>query len=88
MPDASATMQRTIVDVDRLLEILNGELAARAECAGCVFTSKVTRLDQPYSDGGNWDRSLVVSGRPADPQLAGQTAADIISAVAAAYNLP
>jgi hypothetical protein len=73
------------VPEDRLLKILNTELGAR--CADCKFTGPLRPLDEPYPDGGNWARSLVVRGRPADPYAAGTLAADVVEDVAARYNL-
>lgn len=80
-------MSRQTVSAEQLLEILNRELATRDECAECTFTGELRRLTDPYPDGGNWDRSLVVRGRPRDPHQCGAAAADIISAIAAEYNL-
>lgn len=78
---------RKLVSDQRLVEILNIELGARDDCGSCAFVGPVTRATRPYRDGGNWVRSLSLTSQSGDPQGCGQTAADVITSVAARYNL-
>ena len=80
-------MSRATVSAEDLLSILNAALVQVAECAGCRFVGAVERRADPYPDGGNWTRSLVVRGRPSDPHACGAAAADVIDDVARRYNL-
>ena len=81
------TTVRERVSAERLIEILNAELAKHPECAACAFVGPVHGAATPYGDGGNWVRSLTVRGRPTDPQACGEIAADVVVLVAERYNL-
>lgn len=78
---------RENVSAERLLEILSQELARREECAGCAIAGGVTRLAEPYPDGGNWSRSIAIRGRPGNPQAAGEAAVEVVVFVAELFNL-
>ena len=78
---------RQIVSEARLRQILNEEIEKREECAGCEILGSIKKLPEAYADGGNWNRSLTIRGRPRDPQACGETAADIICEIAAHYNI-
>jgi hypothetical protein len=79
--------ERECVSSEELIEILNLELAKHGECADCQFVGPIRQLTTPYADGGNWFRSLTVRGRPQDPHVCGETAADVVVLVAQHYDL-
>jgi hypothetical protein len=80
-------MTRALVSHEDLLSILNAALAQHDECVDCRFVGPLQERTEPYGDGGNWSRSLILQGRPADPQACGETAADVVADVAARFNI-
>ncbi len=67
--------------------MLNTELSHHAECQDCQFTGTIRKLANPPLNGCHWNTSLVVKGRPTDPQACGNTAADVILTIANRFNL-
>ncbi len=78
---------RELLSEQALLETLNAELSKHAECQDCQFTGTIHKVANPPLNGCNWKTSLVVKGRPTDPQACGNTAADVIVSIANRFNL-
>jgi len=80
-------MARTLVSRDTLIEIINAEMQKFPASKGCVVIGSIDALTRPLSDGGNWNRSVAIGGRPQDPHACGEIAHEIIVWVAETYNL-
>jgi hypothetical protein len=80
-------MARALVPADQLLDILNQRLQKRVECTACVVVGPIRRLDALLPDGGNWNRSITVRGRPSNPHACGEAAHEVVDDVAQEFNL-
>jgi hypothetical protein len=80
-------MMRKLVSKNELVEIINSELQKIEDCRGCAVVGSIRQLDSPLSDGGNWNRSIAIGGRPRNPQACGEAAHDLIVKIAEEFNL-
>ena len=79
-------MARKLVTQEELVDILNRELAKLPECAGVRVSHLPDKL-RVDETGCNWSRDVVLGGPLGGPQACTESAAVIVSRLAAEYNL-
>lgn len=82
-----ATSERILVTAEELRAIINARLGENRSTRDCEMIGVIRRRDEPYPDGGNWNRSVAIGGSPIDPQKCGEEAAEIVERIADEYNL-
>ena len=78
-------MPREFVSRERLMEILNAELAEHDVCEDCHFEGPLRQLGRPDDESYNWSQIVALRGQAVEPCR--PVAEQIIRQVGERYNV-